>query len=202
MNESSGEQDKKPVANNNLYNSSNNTDSGITARVFQSILKFMQNNDTGAYVILTSNDVSQLPPEFTRTGRLDSQWFFSFPNAKDREEIAQLHLKRYKKKISENLLSYLVNQTANFTGAEIAEVVNNVMRHVFLRIKSSKKYDITYKDLKDSIAEVTPVFESNKERVNALRTWVKGRARFTNGSDDAEEKENAVLDPLSGGISF
>ena len=184
--------------------SSNQTDSGITARIFQSILRFMQDNDKGVYVMLTCNDASQLPPEFTRAGRLDSQWFFDLPSDSDREEIFKVHFEKYKRTLSKDIMTTAVNFTVNFTGAEIAEAVKNAMRKAFLRTRKSKtaKKDITLSDIKESIAEVTPVYESNRERVNALRSWVRGRARFTDGSEDREGHDNDTFDPLNGGLSL
>lgn len=54
--------------------SSNASDSGVVARAFGKVLEFLNDNDNGVYVIMTSNDVSQLPPELTRAGRLDAIW--------------------------------------------------------------------------------------------------------------------------------
>ena len=185
-------------------NSSNNSDSGIIARVFQSILRFMQDNDTGVYFIMTSNDVSQLPPELTRAGRLDSQWFFDLPSDSDREEIFKIHFKRYNRTLSKDIMAAAVDITNNFTGAEIAEAVKNAMRKAFLRTRKSKtiKKDITLADITESVNEVTPVYESNRERVTALRGWVKGRARFTDGSEEKEMKRNDPFDPLGGSLSL
>lgn len=185
-------------------NSSNNSDSGIIARVFQSILRFMQDNDAGVYFIMTSNDVSQLPPELTRAGRLDSQWFFSFPNKKDREEIFKIHFRKYDRVLSKDTMAAAVDVTENFTGAEIAEAVKNVMRKAFLRSQktSNKKVAINSTDILLGVREVTPVFESNKERINALRNWVKDRARFTDGSEDKEVQKDVPFDPLDGGLSL
>lgn len=185
-------------------NSSNNSDSGIVARVFQSILRFMQDNDSGVYFIMTSNDVSQLPPELTRAGRLDSQWFFDLPSETDRQEIFKIHFEKYKRTLSKDIMTAAVDATVNFTGAEIAEVVKNAMRKAFLRSRKSKtaKKDITLSDIKESITEVTPVYESNRERVNALRSWVRGRARFTDGSENREGHDNDTFDPLNGGLSL
>lgn len=52
---------------------SNSTDGGTTSRVVSSILQFL-NEDTGVITVMTSNDISQLPPELTRPGRLDKVW--------------------------------------------------------------------------------------------------------------------------------
>lgn len=153
---------------------------------------------------MTSNDVSQLPPELTRAGRLDSQWFFSLPSDEDREEIFEIHFKRYGRSLSKDIMTIAVDATVNFTGAEIEEVVKNTMRKAFLRTRKSKitKKDITTDDILQSVHEVTPVFESNREKVMALRNWVRGRARFTDGSEDKEVRSNDPFDPLSGGLSL
>ena len=184
--------------------SSSATDSGIVSRIFQSILRFMQDNDKGVYIMLTCNDASQLPPEFTRAGRLDSQWFFDLPNESDRKEIFKVHFKRYGRIPTSDIINMAVNLTTNFTGAEIAEVVKNTMRKAFLRTRKSKtvKKDIILSDITSSVNEVTPVYDSNRERIMALRNWVKGRARFTDGSEEKEMKRNDPFDPLSGGLSL
>ena len=88
-------------------NSSNNSDSGITSRVFQEILKFMNDNDSGVYVIMTSNDVSQLPPEFTRAGRLDATWYFGLPKEEERREIFKFILTSINKIFPMNFLILL-----------------------------------------------------------------------------------------------
>ena len=50
------------------------------ARIIGTILTGLNENDKGIFTIMTSNDVSQLPPELTRVGRLDGIWYFSYPN--------------------------------------------------------------------------------------------------------------------------
>lgn len=170
-------------------NSSNNTDSGITARIFQAILKFLQ-EDNGVFTVMTSNDVSQLPPELTRSGRLDAHWFFDFPSEESRREIFNIYAGKYKYKISPEIINFAIKHTENYTGAEIKEVVKNFARKVFLNLQQNKKFKATTDLMEESIREVTPVYETYRERVNALRTWVKGRARYTEErpADDGEQQ--------------
>ena len=183
-------------------NSSNNTDSGITARIFQSILKFLQDNDHGVYVIMTSNDVSQLPPEFTRTGRLDSQWFFDIPSPESREEIFKLYFSKYPNaRVDDKVLKVAVEESQNFTGAEIKEAVKNIMRKAFIEVHKNKLYkgaEISVDAVKRGVSEVTPVFESNREKIQALRNWVQGRARFTDYREEDNDSDNN-FDPFSDG---
>ena len=49
--------------------SSGSTDSGVLARMFGSILTWLSDHESDVFVICTANDVSKLPPEFTRAER-------------------------------------------------------------------------------------------------------------------------------------
>jgi len=46
-------------------------DSGAGLRAFGTVLKWLSERTCPVYVIMTANDVSRLPPEFTRKGRID-----------------------------------------------------------------------------------------------------------------------------------
>ena len=51
--------------------SSGQTDSGVTARLFGSFLTWLSDHESDVFVIATCNDISKLPPEFTRAERWD-----------------------------------------------------------------------------------------------------------------------------------
>ena len=160
-------------------NSSNQSDSGITARVFQEILKFMNNNNSGVYVIMTSNDISQLPPEFTRAGRLDCIWYFGLPNEEERRNIFNIHFKKKEKNTGDVILDEAVRLSEGYTGAEIQQVVNNVMRISFSRYLQDGNEDINIDDIAKAVNEVIPVSRSSKEKILALQKYCKTRARST-----------------------
>lgn len=160
-------------------NSSNQVDGGVTARVFMEILKFLNDNDYGIYIIMTSNDVSQLPPELTRSGRLDAQWYFGFPKEDERKEIFKIHFNKYNKTIDNKILDSIINETNNFTGAEIEQTVKHSMRKAFIRYKKDKDENIKEEDILSAIKEVIPVYKSSKESILALQAYCLGRARNT-----------------------
>ena len=160
-------------------NSSNSSDSGTTARVFASILSFLVENED-VFVVMTSNDVSQLPPELTRAGRLDTIFYFSVPTEEERKEIFKIHLNKTGKSYSEETLNTVVSETKNYTGAEIETIVKLAMWKAFRRFSVDKNDCLTTEDLMQSIKEVIPVAESSKEKINYLENWAKGRARFAN----------------------
>ena len=144
-------------------NSSNNTDGGVTARVFMEILKFLNDNDYGVYIIMTSNDVSQLPPELTRQGRLDAKWFFDFPKENERKEIFKIHFSKYNKEINSDLLDLAVSKTNDFTGAEIQEIVKNTIRKSFIRFKKDNNDELKEEDITSAINEIIPISKTSKE---------------------------------------
>lgn len=181
--------------------SSNRTDGGVTNRVFASILKFMNDNNSGVYIIMTSNDVSSLPPELTRSGRIDAQWYFGLPQANARKEILRLGFQKYNKELPENVLDHAVTNTDGYTGAELKDVVKNCMRKAYVRCKEEggDELHFTETDIMMAINEVIPVSESSKEKIMALENWCAGRARRT---DRDEEKESSSNEPLFGAGMF
>lgn len=176
-------------------NSSNSSDGGTIARVFQEILKFLNDNDNGVFVIMTTNDISQLPPEFTRSGRLDAQWYFGLPKEDERKEIFNLKFNKFKIDVDEKLLNLCILNSKNFTGAEIEEMVKICMKKAFVRYKKTKEKNITEEDIISSSKEIIPVYESSKEKILALELYCKGRARRTD--EENETKNNDSEDDSS-----
>jgi SpoVK/Ycf46/Vps4 family AAA+-type ATPase len=173
------------------YASSNKSDSGAIARVFGQILEFMQDNESGVYVIMTSNDVSQLPPELTRAGRLDAIWYFSLPDSDEREEIFKVHFNKIKKSVDLTTLRNIVKNTNEYTGAEIEQIVKYAIRKAFIR-KTATNTDkgITVDDLNSAKNLVVPIAKSSKEKIKALELWAKGRALYANERESKIKIEN------------
>lgn len=173
-------------------NSSNNSDSGITARVFGTLLKFMNDNDSGVYVIMTSNDVSQLPPEFTRSGRLDVTWYFGLPREKDRGGIFKIHFDKLGHPASQSVLNAGANASSDFTGAEIENAVKIALRKAFVRSRDDGNTDIMEEDIIEACDETIPVARSSREKIIALENYCASRARRSDGGydDEADADEN------------
>ncbi|STY71137.1 ATP-dependent zinc metalloprotease FtsH [Megamonas hypermegale] len=173
-------------------NSSNNTDGGVTARVFMEILKFLNDNDYGVYIIMTSNDVSQLPPELTRQGRLDAKWFFDFPKENERKEIFKIHFSKYNKEINSDLLDLAVSKTNNFTGAEIQEIVKNTIRKSFIRFKKDNNNELKEEDITSAINEIIPISKTSKESILALKSYCSNRFRSVNEENDYDDDDECL----------
>lgn len=167
--------------------SSNSSDAGTTSRVFSTVLKFLQENN-GVFVIMTSNDVSQLPPELTRSGRLDAMWYFSLPNQAERRAIFEIHLAKTGKEVTEDMLIAAVEATRDYTGAEIKDVVKQAMWKAFHRYSEGGVNGLIEEDIVSAASGVIPIASSSAEKIAYLEQWVHGRARFTsNGTDRATQ---------------
>lgn len=143
------------------------------ARVFGVILEHMNDNKDQFY-ILTSNNVADLPPELSRSGRLDNKWFFWFPSFNERKQIFNIHFKKHNKSIDDDVLSYAAEHSNNYTGAEIENSVNNIIRHAFLDMKESNGDGvITYDNVLAGINEVTPVFKTSRAEIENMKSYAK-----------------------------
>ena len=73
---------------------SGSLDSGVTARVMGTFLTWMQEKEEPVFVLATSNNIDQLPPEMLRKGRFDEIFFVDLPGLSTRREILDIHLKK------------------------------------------------------------------------------------------------------------
>ena len=65
-------------------------DSGVASRIFAGLLTWLNDHESDAFVVCTSNDVSRLPPEFARSERFDATFFLDLPAAPGRRPRADL----------------------------------------------------------------------------------------------------------------
>ena len=68
------------------------TDGGTTARVFGTFLTWLSEKSAPVFVVATANDISQLPPELLRKGRLDEIFFVDLPSRDERMEMFRIHI--------------------------------------------------------------------------------------------------------------
>ena len=162
------------------YQSSANTDSGTLSRVLAQLLQFLQEDNTGVITIMTSNNVFELPPELTRSGRLDAQWYFGFPDTDERREILNIYLRKNDLKVTDNIFNFIVRATKNYSGAEIKEVVKNLLiKSYFRQLQEGKtpERNVNVDDVKNAIAAIVPIYQSSKEKIDMFTEMAKGRYR-------------------------
>ncbi|MGA2502189.1 MAG: AAA family ATPase, partial [Tepidisphaeraceae bacterium] len=136
--------------------SSGQTDSGVSARMFGSLLSWMNDHTSDIFTVMTSNDISKLPPEFARAERMDGVFFIDLPSTAEKEKIWPIHLKKYGLPADSQR-----PEDRGWTGAEIQSCC-----------RLAALLDLP---LKEAAKNVVPVAVTAAESVERLRTWAAGR---------------------------
>ena len=136
--------------------SSGSTDSGVSARLFGTMLSWMNDHASDVFMIVTSNDASKLPPEFTRAERFDAIYFLDFPGPEQKERIWQLHASAYGIDSEQPR-----PKDTDWTGAEIKSCC-----------RLAALLDMP---LLDAARNVVPIAATASENVARLRQWANGR---------------------------
>jgi SpoVK/Ycf46/Vps4 family AAA+-type ATPase len=131
---------------------SGQTDSGVSARMFGTLLSYLNDHESDVYFVCSANDVSRLPPEFTRAERFDAIFFLDLPSSREKEQIWRLYLDRFGLEASQKRPS-----DREFTGAEIRSCC-----------RLAALLDIP---LVEAAANIVPVAITAGESVDRLRTW-------------------------------
>ena len=119
-----------------------------------------ETNET-VIVLAATNRPEMLDKALLRPGRFDRQITIAVPDAKGREAILKIHAKD--KKFASNIsLKDIANDTAGFTGAELANVLNEAA--IIATIKKHKK--IQMQDLDDAVKKVTVGLEKHSRVIS------------------------------------
>ena len=119
-----------------------------------------------------------MPPELTRSGRLDTVWYFGLPTEEERKEIWRIHFSKTPIQICDETLNYAAANSQNLTGAEIKEAVKVTMRKAYKRYLKDNNKGITTIDIDEAISEIVPVYNASKEKIVSLEKYAENRARF------------------------
>lgn len=176
-----------------MYASSNSTDGGTLSRVMSRLLTFLHENEN-TLTIFTSNDITKLPPELLRAGRIDSQWYFPVPNKKEAKEILDIYLAKYDIKVTPAMMRHLTKGIDKFTGAEIEQTVINLQRILFL----NQTETLTKKLIEEALSTIVPVTRSSTDAIRTLEEHARRFAVYaskpeTDLIDDAESEDYSVF---------
>jgi SpoVK/Ycf46/Vps4 family AAA+-type ATPase len=143
--------------------SSGQTDSGVSARMFGSLLTWMNDRTSDVYLVGTCNDIGKLPPEFTRAERWDAIYFVDLPSTAQRQQIWDIYVR---------LFDLDPNQARpndeSWTGAEIRSCC---------RLAALLDMPLTA-----AADHVVPVAVTAAESVERLRQWASGRCLSADAS--------------------
>lgn len=135
---------------------SGQADSGVSARMFGAVLTWLNDHESDVFVVCTANDVSRLPPEFSRAERFDGVFFLDLPDSNQKAAIWQLYLAQYELDATQRR-----PDDTGWTGAEIKSCC-----------RLAALLDVP---LVQAAQNVVPVSVTAAESVKQLRTWATGR---------------------------
>lgn len=149
-------------------------DSGTSARVFATILTWMEEKTEPVFIAATANSINSLPSEVLRKGRFDEIFFIDLPSENERGEIFNVHLSRVRDHRIRNFdLNTLAYQSEGFSGAEIEQAIHDAMHAAF-----NQRREFTTEDIVQAMSEIVPLSRFSSERIQALQEWAaSGRVR-------------------------
>lgn len=153
------------------FNPGQSSDSGVSQRVFGTFLSWMQDKPDDIFVVATSNDIENLPPELLRKGRFDEIFFVDLPRTDVRLQILAIHLQRRQRDPSVFELGLLAAESDGFSGAELEQVVVSALYAAY-----AEGVDLNTEHLLTEVRNTKPLSVTMGERIARLRSWADGRA--------------------------
>jgi ATPase family protein associated with various cellular activities (AAA) len=131
-------------------------DSGVSTRMFGSLLTWLSDHESDVFFVGTSNDISKLPPEFARAERFDAMFFLDLPSTSEKDLIWSMYREQFAIPESQHR-----PDDTDWTGAEIRSCC---------RLAALLDVPLT-----QAAHQVVPVAVTAAESVEKLRTWASGR---------------------------
>ncbi|MCY1073197.1 AAA family ATPase [Archangium lansingense] len=164
--------------------SSGTTDGGVTARVFGTLLTWLQEKTSPVFVVATANRIEGLPPELLRKGRFDEIFFIDLPEAAERRDIFRIHLQRRKRDPATFDLNALATLAENFSGAEIEQAIIAALYEAF-----GQGVELEQRHIAGALQETFPLAVTMRDEIVRLREWARGRTRPASSSGNSARKE-------------
>lgn len=146
------------------------SDNATSKRVLGTLLTWMAEHDNPVFLVATSNDISELPPELVRKGRFDEIFFVDLPDPATRREIFTIHLARRDIAAEAFDLDGLAELTDGFTGAEIEQAIVSARY-----LAASGERPLREDDIRNAVSGTYPMSVLRADAVHNLRSWARGR---------------------------
>lgn len=158
-------------------------DGGSKRTLVRLLLIWLQERSSQVFTCITSNDISGLPPELTRKGRVDEIWFVDLPCRRDREAILQIHLEKRKRTLTSKATAEIAAKLAGYTGSEIEEAVKEGILSAWTRKCEGGDGALTAGDVIEAAGNIVPMSVTYADKLNDIRAWARGRARRASEAD-------------------
>ena len=152
------------------------TDSGVSSRLFGSLLTWLNDHTSDVFFVATCNDISRLPPEFSRAERFDGIFFLDLPRRDQKNRIWQLYLAKYGLDPGQAKPA-----DRDWTGAEIKACC-----------RLAALLDVP---LLEAARNVVPVAVTAGESIERLRNWAAGRCLSADRPGTYSRDPQATVSP-------
>lgn len=156
---------------------SGQSDGGVAARVFGSLLTWMQEKTAPVFVVATANRIDALPPELLRKGRFDEIFFVDLPSHEERAQIFSVHLTARGRAPDDFDLDALSVESCGYSGAEIEQAVNDAL---YVAFHGGQPLETA--TLQAALRATVPLSQTLGEEIQRLRAWARHRTRSASGS--------------------
>lgn len=146
-------------------------DDGVGRRVLGTLLTWMAERRSRVFLVATANDVSRLPPELIRKGRIDELFFVDLPDTAVRSEIFAIHLRNRGLDPAQFDLARLAQASEGFTGAGIEQAVVSAL---YAGDAETRPPDT--ESLLSELDRTAPLSVVMDAQIQVLRAWAEGRA--------------------------
>ena len=146
------------------------SDNGTSKRILGTLLTWMADDNDGVFIVATANDVTSLPPELLRKGRLDEIFFVDLPDSATRKIIFDVHLQRRNLDSNTFNLDRLAQDSDGFSGSEIEQAVVSAF---YAAQEDGSRPDDEY--IVNELKSTRPLSVVMAEDIAELRQWASSR---------------------------
>jgi hypothetical protein len=145
-------------------------DGGTARRVLGTFLTWLAEPHGRVFIVATANDITALPPELIRKGRLDEIFFVDLPDEAVRAAILAIHARKRSIRLTPQEALSLARHCEGFSGAELEQAVVAALYSAHANGQA-----VSAAALAQELAATRPLSVVMAERIAALRAWARER---------------------------
>ena len=166
-------------------------DSGTSSRVLGTFLTWLNDCKAPVFNMVTANKIDGLPPELLRKGRFDQIFAVGLPNAAERKEVLQIHLRKrgHETEFDRQQWARFTEKSNGYVPAEIEQAVKDALIMAF-----NEGVAVGMQHITKALEEMVPMSRSNADRINAMLEWAQHNAIPVNYESDTGTAPSAPGD--------
>jgi hypothetical protein len=145
-------------------------ESGTSRRVLGTFLTWLAQQRARIFVVATANDITALPPELIRKGRLDEIFFVDLPDEAGRAAILAIHARKRSIALTPQQVLQLAHVSNGFSGAELEQALIAALYSA-----RAAGHPVDAAAIAHELQRTRPLSVTMSERIAALRQWAQDR---------------------------